>query len=50
MTQPLRRSSPAVNAGGRKGASSGPGIDRRGLSRPWGTACDIGAFEPHYRR
>jgi hypothetical protein len=50
MTQALPRSGPAVNAGGRKGASSCPGIDQRGLSRPWGPACDIGAFELHYRR
>jgi large repetitive protein len=50
MTQALPRSSPAVNAGGRKGTSSCPGIDQRGLPRPWGPACDIGAFELHYRR
>jgi hypothetical protein len=50
MTRALPRSGPAVNAGGRNGTSSGPGIDQRGLSRPWGPACDIGAFELHYRR
>ena len=50
MTQALPRSSPAVNAGGRTGTSSCPGTDQRGLSRLWGPACDIGAFELHYRR
>ena len=50
MTQALPRSSPAVDAGGLKGASSCPAVDQRGLSRPWGPACDIGAFELHYHR
>ena len=50
MTQALPRSSPAVNAGGRPAGSSCPVADQRGESRPWGPACDIGAFELHYRR
>jgi len=50
MTQALPRSSPAVNAGGRKATSSCPATDQRGQSRPWGPACDIGAFELHYPR
>ena len=49
MTQALPRSSPAVNAGGAAGSSC-PAADQRGESRPWGPACDIGAFELHYRR
>jgi large repetitive protein len=48
MTQALPRSSPAVNAGGLPAASSCPATDQRGASRPWGPACDIGAFELHY--
>jgi hypothetical protein len=50
MTQALPRSSPAVNAGGLPASSSCPATDQRGESRPWGTACDIGAFELHYPR
>jgi hypothetical protein len=41
---------PAVKAGGVTGSSSCPATDQRGLSRPWGPACDIGAFELHYHR
>lgn len=48
MTQALPRSSPAVDAGGVPSASSCPATDQRGESRPWGPACDIGAFELHY--
>jgi CSLREA domain-containing protein len=40
-TQALRRSSPAVDAGGPKC----PKRDARGVRRPKGRACDIGAFE-----
>jgi CSLREA domain-containing protein len=47
MTQALPRSSPAVNAGGLPASSSCPASDQRGESRPWGPACDIGAFELH---
>ena len=50
LTQALPRSSPAVNAGGLPASSSCPATDQRGESRPWGPACDIGAFELHYRR
>jgi CSLREA domain-containing protein len=47
MTQGLARSSPAVNAGGLPATSGCPATDQRGESRPWGPACDIGAFELH---
>jgi large repetitive protein len=47
MTQGLPRSSPAVNAGGLPAGSSCPATDQRGQSRPFGPACDIGAFELH---
>ena len=50
MTQGLRRSSPAVNAGGLPARSSCPATDQRGQSRPFGPACDIGAFELHYKK
>jgi hypothetical protein len=50
MTQALSRSSPAVNAGGLPATSSCPAADQRGQSRPFGPACDIGAFELHYKR
>jgi uncharacterized repeat protein (TIGR01451 family) len=41
-TLALRYDSPAVD----KGTDTGcPAIDQRGISRPQGTACDIGAFE-----
>ena len=40
---------PRVNAAGERHLVV-PGIDQRGLSRPWGPACDIGAFELHDRR
>jgi CSLREA domain-containing protein len=49
MTQGLARSSPAVNAGGLPASSSCPAADQRGESRPWGSACDIGAYELHYK-
>jgi hypothetical protein len=49
LTESLARSSPAVNAGGLPASSSCPAADQRGESRPWGPACDIGAYELHYR-
>jgi len=49
MTQALPRSSPAVNSGGLPASSSCPAADQRGESRPWGPACDIGAYELHYK-
>jgi hypothetical protein len=49
-TQALPRSSPAVNSGGLPAGSSCPAADQRGESRPWGPACDIGAYELHYKR
>lgn len=47
-TMALRRASPAVDAGGLPSTSGCPLVDQRGASRPWGPACDIGAFELHY--
>jgi hypothetical protein len=49
VTQALPRSSPAVNAGGLPASSSCPSADQRGESRPFGPACDIGAFELLYK-
>ncbi|HEY1014650.1 MAG TPA: choice-of-anchor Q domain-containing protein, partial [Herpetosiphonaceae bacterium] len=40
-THALLPGSPALNAGG----MSCPGVDQRGVSRPQGAACEIGAFE-----
>jgi hypothetical protein len=40
--------SPAIDAGGLPSTSGCPLTDQRGKSRPWGPACDIGAFELHY--
>jgi hypothetical protein len=50
MTLGLPRSSPAVNSGGLPAGSSCPAADQRGESRPWGPACDIGAYKLHYKR
>jgi CSLREA domain-containing protein len=47
-TEALLRTSPAVDAGGLPATSGCPRIDQRGRSRPWGPACDIGAFERHW--
>jgi hypothetical protein len=47
-TLPLLRGSPALNAGGASCAASdveGAAVDERGLARPQGAACDLGAFE-----
>jgi CSLREA domain-containing protein len=43
-TQALLPGSPAIDAGSDAGC---PATDQRGLARPWGIACDIGAFEYH---
>ena len=48
-TEALPRRSPAIDAGGLPATSGCPQTDERGLTRPWGPACDIGAFELHYR-
>ena len=40
-TQALLAGSPAIDAGG----SSCPAVDQRGVVRPQGAACDIGAYE-----
>jgi CSLREA domain-containing protein len=42
MTQALLTGSPAIDAGP---ASGCPATDQRGVSRPQGSACDIGAYE-----
>jgi hypothetical protein len=41
QTFPLLAGSPAIDSGG----STCPAIDQRGIPRPQGSACDIGAFE-----
>ena len=41
-TMPLLAGSPAIDAGG---DGAGVATDQRGRSRPFGNACDIGAFE-----
>jgi hypothetical protein len=48
-TEALLTGSPAINAGGLPATSGCPLTDQRGMSRPWGPACDIGAYEAHYR-
>jgi uncharacterized repeat protein (TIGR01451 family) len=40
LTEAISNASPAVDAGG-----GCPATDQRGIARPQGTACDIGAFE-----
>ena len=42
-TQKLRSDSPAIDAV--MGACPPPGIDQRGAPRPFGSRCDVGAFE-----
>ncbi len=42
QTIPLLMGSPAIDAGGAGGC---PATDQRGVPRPFGGACDIGAFE-----
>jgi large repetitive protein len=44
MTQTLLHGSPAINHGGTS-ANGCPPTDQRGLSRPFGPACDIGSVE-----
>lgn len=41
-TQALRRGSPAIDGGATEGCQR---VDQRGVSRPQGAGCDIGAFE-----
>jgi hypothetical protein len=48
QTMALLSGSPAIDAGGLPATSGCPLTDQRGESRPWGPACDIGAFELHY--
>jgi hypothetical protein len=42
LTLPLLAGSPAIDAGD---SDSCPPTDQRGISRPYGSGCDIGAFE-----
>ena len=44
QTQALPAGSPAIDAGG-SGANGCPPTDQRGVARPQGAACDIGAYE-----
>lgn len=46
-TQALLKDSPAINAGDSSTCVAAPvsGVDQRGVVRPQGPACDIGAFE-----
>jgi hypothetical protein len=48
MTQMLRHGSPAIDHAGTR-ATGCPATDQRGLSRPWGPACDIGSVEVRHR-
>src|SRR5207253_10692871 len=43
-TMALLPGSPAINEGG-SGANGCPATDQRGVRRPQGAACDIGAYE-----
>jgi len=44
QTQALKAASPAIDHGGTS-ANGCPPTDQRGVTRPQGPACDIGAFE-----
>jgi CSLREA domain-containing protein len=46
-TVPLLAGSPAIDHGGTP-ATGCPPVDERGFVRPWGPACDVGAFEKEY--
>jgi hypothetical protein len=48
MTEMPARGSPAINHGGTR-ATGCPRADQRGLSRPFGPACDIGSVEARHR-
>jgi CSLREA domain-containing protein len=47
LTQALQSGSPAIDAGDTAACAAAPvgGVDQRGVARPQGAACDIGAFE-----
>ncbi|HEV2378044.1 MAG TPA: choice-of-anchor Q domain-containing protein [Streptosporangiaceae bacterium] len=47
-TQALTPDSPALDAGGQTSTSHCPATDERGQTRPFGPACDIGAYELKY--
>ena len=48
-TMALRAGSPAIDAVVWNAPNSCPGDDQRGYLRPFGTHCDIGAFERYFR-
>jgi len=48
LTEMPARGSPAINHGGTRSTGC-PRADQRGLSRPFGPACDIGAVEARHR-
>ncbi len=48
MAEMPARGSPAINHGGTR-ATGCPRTDQRGLSRPFGPACDIGSVEARHR-
>jgi hypothetical protein len=49
-TMALLKKSPAINAGSRGGQTACLGADARGVARPQGRRCDIGAYERKTRR
>jgi large repetitive protein len=48
MTEMPARGSPTINHGGKRGTGC-PRADQRGLSRPFGPACDIGSVEARHK-
>jgi hypothetical protein len=48
MTEMPARGSPAINHGGARSTGC-PRTDQRGLSRPFGPACDIGSVEARHK-
>jgi len=46
-TEALLPGSPAIDGGGLPATAGCPPVDQRGASRPFGPACDVGAYERH---
>ena len=46
-TEALLSGSPTINRGGLPTNAGCPTVDQRGATRPFGPACDIGAYERH---
>lgn len=46
-TEALLDRSPAIDRGGLPNTAGCPLVDQRGASRPFGPACDVGAYERH---